>query len=279
MSIDVEANSNIPPLSIHRSYLAVKMLIKLRYKPKENSTIQLMNLNCCNMCITDFPVNSFVRRALNGCTMLDMCNINRICTKSMSKVPPWQKLDYVHSYKEENVYDNILFRDYVVTNYVSFRTCYTDGSKVYNPENSVACAVYYPHLKKTFSWKLHLDKSVLFSELFALRQALLYIKRYTIQNFVIFTDSQSAMELISGRSISYIEIVNEIQELLFDLNKGRQVIIHCIKGHVGMVGNEIVDKAANIGHHIDKSVRWYLTKEEMNSYLKKKFYNHWDQYW
>ena len=115
--------------------------------------------------------------------------------------------------------------------------------------------------------------------MFALRQALFYIKRYTIQNYVIFTDSQSAISLIDGYSKSYVVIVNDIKNLLIKLNESREVIIHWVKGHSGIVGNEIADKAANMGHANDSSVRDSLTKEELYSYMKIKFNEYWDHYW
>ena len=147
LSIQVEAG--LPPLSLHRMRLSIKALIKLRYKPENNSTVKLMNLESSRLLAIDHPVNSFTRRALSGCAIMNMCHIKRVCTNSIVDVPPWQKImGTVNNIELGEIGSNMMFKEYVSTKYAKYRACYTDGSRVDSPKSSVACAAYFPHLKK-----------------------------------------------------------------------------------------------------------------------------------
>ena len=103
-TLSVQVEANIPPLALHRSYLSLKALIRLRYKPEQSSTVHIMNLNKSKLCVVDFPVNSFVRRAINGGSIMNMCSINRIPTRHATTLPPWQELEFVQKeFDEQNV--------------------------------------------------------------------------------------------------------------------------------------------------------------------------------
>ena len=55
--------------------------------------------------------------------------------------------------------------------------------------------------------------------------------------------------------------------------------MHWVKSCVGIVGNEIADKSANEGHHINCTVLYKLTREECFSDLRRAFLEFWDVYW
>ena len=121
--------------------------------------------------------------------------------------------------------------------------------------------------------------TVLFSELFAIKQALHYIELYTEESFVIFCDSRSALQLIVSNSSMYEDIIAEIKNKLLLLNEDRQVLLHWVRGHGNVRGNEVVDTLAKKGTRDTKSVNCYLTREEINSCLTSKFLDYWDKQW
>ena len=52
-----------------------------------------------------------------------------------------------------------------------------------------------------------------------------------------------------------------------------------VKSHVGIVGNEIVDKSANEGHHNNRTLLYKFTREECFSDLRRAFLEFCDVYW
>ena len=108
---------------------------------------------------------------------------------------------------------------------------YCDGSKTYDGGvASVACASYSSQDKTTTCWKLRGEHSVLSAELFAIYKSLQSVKPSS--NHIIFSDSLSALELISKpRPETYVQIVYHIQELLLNLNQSQVVLLHWVKAY------------------------------------------------
>ena len=175
--------------------------------------------------------------------------------------------------------NNETFKSYCERHYPNHKHFYTDGSKVTNPL-STSRAIYSDYLKLTECWKLRPEHSVVHAELYGIFQALIFLQRNPSPQIILFTDSQSALfMLLKSMPKTYVNIIYKIKKLLLELNSSSTVILHYIKGHVGVRGNEIADRAANKGHSNDRSELLNLTKEETISILKMNFKKFWDDCW
>ena len=156
---------------------------------------------------------------------------------------------------------------------------YTDGSKTRNP-NSTSCALYVEDLKYSECWKLRPAHSIISAELYGILQALIFLQNNYSPFVIIFTDSLSGLQLLlTPQPKTYVNIVNQIKIKLLELNDSGTVILHWVKGHCGVRGNEIADRAADKGHKNNRSELYPLTKEEITSELKMKFKDYWNEYW
>ena len=123
------------------------------------------------------------------------------------------------------------------------------------------------------------EHSVFSAELHAIYQCLLHLKRNNFYNAVIFTDSLSSLQLLGTDSASYIVMTKKIKQLVLELNSKGSVLLHWVKAHCGIVGNEAADRAANLGHSNNRSELYDLTYNETLSILRAKFYIYWNDYW
>lgn len=97
---------------------------------------------------------------------------------------------------------------------------------------------------------------------------------------VIFTDSRVATLMIKSPKSSYRTIVDEIKKQILEINKDNKIIqIQWVKAHSNISGNEMADKAANLGHDCNKSALFPLHMEEYLSMLKAGFKKHWEESW
>ena len=150
-----------------------------------------------------------------------------------------------------------------------------------DPQKTLQQLVVYfsPHTNTVTCWKLHPSHSVLASELYAVWRALSSLSGVGLR-IIVFTDSKSALQLIGSRSpASYEILVRKIQILMWNLNQSSRVILHWVKGHSNITGNELADRAANLGHSNDRSENFPLGREEHLSLLKFKFKSYWNSYW
>ena len=276
--LSLEAESYIPPLDLHRGYQMLKWYIKLHFKPVNKGITKLLRVSS-KQHIEDAPVNSFLKRVQTWKGILDIESIKQIETRVYG-APPWNTLGdcIVSEYDENQIYNDDALLDYLEVTYNNFETCYTDGSKSIQCE-SAASAIYFPRHGVSTAWRLNYKHSVLSSELFAIKKALEVIASKKGKSYILFSDSQAALKLLVSPTGSYVNIVQDIRELLLKNNEARRVVLHWIRGHSGYRGNEVADRTANLGHTLDRSVLYNLTAEEEVAALKNSFKIYWNDHW
>lgn len=280
--LSLQAEAYLPSLTLRRGYLSVKEYIKLRHKPDKYPTTTMLNMQPNNVEPLDFPSHSFARRSSEWLGHMDIPTIKRIPTGIIPALPPWKDVGrYICLDFDGDVYDNLTFQDYITENFPNYTLLYTDGSKLLKEHSCYAAsAMYSPTDKTTVCWKLRSEHSVLSTELYALWQALTYVRaNKNLNDIAVFTDSRSALQIIGSVPKTYTNIVGKVQLLLLELNKDRTVLLHWVRGHIGVTGNEVADRAANLGHDNNRTELYELTREEYNCTLKYKFKIYWNEYW
>ena len=164
------------------------------------------------------------------------------------------------------------------TQYNNFLKIYTDGSK--DPENNSSCAYVIPELRIKKGYKLPSHISIFMCELTAIFLALTLIEEFKPLNAVIFIDSLSALQAISG-SIFKIkaQIIYDIYFLYTSLTRqGIQIILEWIPSHVGILGNELADQEAKKAlKYCNPIIYIPLYKEDIKTLCKNIFKNIWQQ--
>lgn len=166
--------------------------------------------------------------------------------KTLQCTPPWTKqkietvLELVPYPKTQHNHETLkLLAKEVEQKHANFCSIYTDGSKT---SEGTAYAVVTPDM--TIANKLNNAASVLTSELTAIYKALQYTNSKQEREFIIYTDSQGAIQAISDFS-SNDELIQRIQNLYIQQqNSGKLVYLSWIPSHIGISGNEKSDLAA-----------------------------------
>ena len=268
--LSLEAESNIPPLELYMKYRGASLYTKLNYGPSDDTVLpSLVSIE-----------SKYLSSYKETLTKLGVPYLSRIKTPVVSAVPPWNNIKnrIIESFPTERITPNS-FEAYVRDEFPNFVTLFTDGSKTHDPRESVAAAFYFPTWKVAVSWLLHPQHTVLSAELFGLLKCLEFVKQLPNKNCVIFTDSLTSLQLLGGNSKTYISTVDRIRKLLLSINTNRKVLLHWVKSHVGIHGNERADRAANMGHNCDKSTHFPLHCEEILCTLRGNFFSDWQQHW
>ena len=278
--LSMQIESYLPPLKLRRAYLILRQYIRLR-SSCNSQTKKLLG------------VDKDVNRVIYPKSFLEQCVywsqqivVGKIKNNQVTEkiIPPWQNVnEYIILNAQSNIPidNNIKFLDYISENYSEYGAIYTDGSKVEGTEKSVSSAVYLPDVNRTICWKLHEQHSICAAELYALKMALKLLMSHDgfHRKYIIFTDSKTALQMVGGGNTGYSRLVNEIRLLLININQNKTVLLHWIKAHCGISGNEIADKAAHHGHSNNRSEWLDLFEYEYVSILKVKFKEHWTRYW
>ena len=279
LSLQVEAN--IPPLILHRGILTLKNYSKISHRPSNFPTKTRLELDKILPQYPNFK-DSFAYRVA---FWLEVFKINPIEPSSIgliSPIPPWKKVTHnittCYDYKNE-IKNDSSFSQYLTTSFPNHEAIFTDGSKTDTPV-STACAIYVSFRSKSYSWKLHPSHSVLSSELFAIFKALEFASFDQTKNYIILSDSRTALLLIKDQNPeTHQAIVFKIQCLLQAMNNITSVHLHWVKGHSGILGNERADRAANYGHSLNNIFFFPLPPTTFISTLKSEFISYWEQYW
>ena len=276
LSLQVEAF--IPSLKIHRGQCIIKKYLDLLHSVKNNHTARELGLDGGLNQTNCYP-NSFNSRAKDWMEAFQLANIKRVPVPMVSPIEPWYDIKDLINY-ESNVIirNNNEFLEYLNQNYINFNTTFTDGSKIKNPI-SVASAMYVPKDNVVRCWRVREEHSVVASELYAIYRALHWTKSQS-QNFILFTDSTAALQIIASHTPkTYIDIVYKIQLLLKYIKNTRKVKLHWVRAHKNITGNEVADSAAAKGHQNDRTEVFKLSLSEIVGIMKRNVHTFWENDW
>ncbi|GBM67535.1 putative RNA-directed DNA polymerase from transposon X-element [Araneus ventricosus] len=157
--------------------------------------------------------------------------------------------------------------------YSSFVPIFTDGSK---SDGHVGCGVVFP--SDTLSYRLHNCCSVFTAELVAIFCALQEISPSNQRNFILYTDSMSALETLSHYDNRIHPVALEILSVLqFLRNKGFNSIFCCVLSHVGISGNETADVIARfVSDFLPRALPYCDIKKFLVSHLLSVWQQKWN---
>lgn len=231
------------PLKYRRMYLASKFLIKLEYFSKVDHLNKLSSLTA--ECLT----NSFWFKKSNP-PLVDAFLVSKEVPYGSKKHFPFN-MDYeCLIYKPAAIFPE--FNDLPVFNAQLARAVlsrfpytlniFTDGSKT---KEGVGGAFYIPSLDFSYKFKLDPLCSVYTAEAFAIDKALQWALDNTVQDILVLSDAKSVLTAIIGDGSFHNPLIYDIKNKLLSLkSKNCKVTLIWVKGHTGILYNEIVDQLA-----------------------------------
>lgn len=245
----IEAETLEPPLYIRRNYLCDKFLLKLINK---NSNIITKVHNLAMLTLTH-PYWKSKKSPIITDSYLWMAEFKNDIFSSSN--PFFGSLDVeffkfiskilIERHEENPTLIKNNFLENLNTKWKNYEHIYTDGSLC---NNKSGCAFYHQNRNIKRQFKLMDSTSIFSAELWAIWESLLYCLQYTDNTFfIVFSDSKSALESIKNSYYNYPSnyITINILKTLKDLSLSQKnVVLVWTKAHIGIVGNETVDKLA-----------------------------------
>ena len=283
-SLHVEAEE--PSLYLRREKLALQYAIRLAANPS-NPTFKVTfapHISQDLIDLYDNKPNAIRSFGLRIASLLTSANINKeqIEIHSVSEIPSWcirkPTIDVsLHSEKKSESNPHLLKQNFheLQSYYSDHEHIYTDGSK---DEEKVGCAAAkYDDCKKM---RIPDGSSVFTAEAKAIDLALDFVNNCTYTDkFVIFSDSLSVLQALNHTSSKN----SQIQHLLLkhhEISSSKSVIYCWIPSHIGIYGNEKVDKSAKESLDLevtDFKIPFNNFKPFINKYVCDKWQTLWDE--
>ena len=284
-SLYIEAGE--PSLATRRVRLSMNYVLKLKSYPDNPAYNCIFNPNF----VEDFenntkvipPLSLRVRPHLEAAG-IDLDQIEKTCLPSF---PPWTlptpEVNFdLTRYKKGSVPNELFqaaFKE-MLESYSGFTQIYTDGSKSEEPSTVGSAAVQLQKSPQTLKHRL-LDKSSIFSaELQAILLAFDHIKKSKLTDFVILSDSLSALQAIDNNKFDHPLLVEIRTQHYILLEMGKDIIFAWVPSHVGIRGNRLADQAANTareGKTKSKTTAFADFKPAVNKYVHTLWQKSWDE--
>lgn len=205
--------------------------------------------------------------------------IPRIMPHKQSAISPWRLPEVkfcrcLNFSKKDIPGDNIrlLFLEHAVE-HENYLPVYTDGSK---SDAGVGFGAVFPDAERSGS--LNESASIFTAELYAILIVLKEILIRNDKNFVIYSDSLSALQALNFNSTH--PLVLEILEWIFLLNRKNKMIKFCwVPAHVGVTGNERVDEIAKNAITTSAQRDIALPFRDFFPNIRKVIRNKWQEIW
>ncbi|KFM75393.1 RNA-directed DNA polymerase from mobile element jockey, partial [Stegodyphus mimosarum] len=196
------------------------------------------------------------------------------------EISPWENakirlLDIFQHFSKEDTNEFVyrqLFSDHK-HKYKSYIPVYTDGSKAAGHVG--ASFIVEDHMEGK---RLHDACSVFTSELSALYYALLFISKVHKRQFIIYTDSFSALKSLGSCYSAKNPIVTDILSLNLKLRSRCYDILYCwVPGHMDIKGNQLADIMAKSAVHLtDQLVPINDIRDVIKQGISNKLQQLWD---
>jgi len=152
---------------------------------------------------------------------------------------------------------------------------YTDGSK---SGSNVGCAAVSSD--QTISRRLPSNSSIYTAELTAILLALQIINNHHLQNFIIYTDSQSVVSSLQHYNTNHPVLSKIICWLIRLANRYKRIQFCWVPSHVNITGNESADKEArNVSTMDVEDLDECIPHTDYYPVIKSAIKNYWSQQW
>ena len=269
-------DSNELPLDLRREELGLRYMTRLKSSPK-NPTFKIFS-ECNPHKFGSRSSKPFQIRLLQD---LEDSSIQtqKIQPVDHLSVPPWlvpevklcEKVVSRTGKSNEEIKAQFLDHN---DKHLKHEQLFTDGSK---SKEGVGCAVV--HNGTSYVAKLPDSASVFSAELTAIVQALELINQSKKREFVIYSDSWSAIESLRKFN-SFHPLIQKAQEWLFRFSCRKKSVCFCwVPAHVGIQGNETADKeaksACSLSNYQIKKVPHSDMRRTIKSYILQKWQERW----
>jgi len=215
--------ANIMPLDIKRQEIAMILATKLA----RDRMISSLN---------SYP-------SLLAIVKKNNINLKNILTSQLPVIPPWTSFPNIidtslAELPKNSTSSQVYIQNFksTISQYSNYTEIYTDASK---SENNVGIAII--HKDEVITYKLPTECSIYSAEAIAILKAFEYALGKQNQNFIILSDSLSAISSIANTHKPN-DIAKKIHLLISShLSKGNAVKIMWIPGHSSIEGNEKAD--------------------------------------
>ena len=158
--------------------------------------------------------------------------------------------------------------------YSDYLAIYTDGSKT---SHGVGSAFVCGDTTRTTS--LPSSASVFTAELVAIQSALNFIDGSGAPRHVIFSDSLSSLISVAAFNPSNIFVQDILTSLISLHQRGKEVVLCWIPGHVRVAGNEKADSAARSAAAVQSSSRFPLPATDFTFTISQIIRKEWQRRW
>jgi ribonuclease HI len=157
--------------------------------------------------------------------------------------------------------------------YSTFSPIFTDGSK---SEDFVGCA--YSIGNRICKYRLHPAFSSFSAEIIAILKVLEYLDGQDKGNFIIYTDCLSVLQSLSSPEQRSNPLIFKVLDSFHHLISSGFTIKFCwVPSHVGIKGNELVDKAAkSASEYLQVDLPYSDAKKFANVLMCKIWQQSWD---
>lgn len=230
------------------------------------------------------PTKPFSARARQLFAHLSL-NIDIPVATNITIIAPWdvsKRTEFINDltrFKKQDTHPLVYKTEFkkILSAHRQYSRIYTDGSK---DENRTGCAIF--HSTATLNYRLPRNFSIFSAELYAIKKAIAF-QNNTDQatKTLIVTDSLSSCLAIHSYNENKNYLVSSIKAHINALHPDSVIKFVWVPGHVGITGNEIVDRAAGEALELEETEIQNIQTptSDLFTLLSQHIHNSWNDEW